>query len=695
MHNKDFLFEIGVEELPASYIQPALEQLVSSMRKSLEEKKLSFQNLERFTTPRRLAVRINKLQSEQESGTIERIGPTLEIAYREDGSLSKAAAGFLRGAGAKPEDIFEVQSPKGKKIAVKIFKKGKNTAELLPQICQKAIANISFPKLMKWDSCKQTFARPIRWLVAIFGEEVVKFSYAQVQTDKISYGNRYLKLENPIEIPHPALYEDKLAQVSVIPSFKIRRTTIAQQLQQIFQNRAENLVEDTKLLDTVTNLVESPQAVLAEFDEKYLALPEKIITSTLSQHQKYFSVKNKDGSLCNKFVFISNGDPKYSELIKLGNEKVITARLEDAEFYFKEDTKQPLEKLVPKLANVTFQADLGSLWEKTERIQAIAEFICKKLELAEPERKKALRAAFLCKADLVTNMLGEKEFTKLQGYIGSKYALLNQEPPEVAAAIYQHYQPRGQNDTLPASLTGAIVAIADKIDTVAGIMGIGMLPTGSNDPFALRRAANGIVQIIGEKKLQLDLHQLIEAAYDNLKNKLPKPDNNKQKVYEYFKQRVHWYLQQSNIDYDVIESVMHIDYADIPDLKQRALALQKFKADPNFDKLVIGFKRVSNIISETGELKELNTSLLQEKAEKKLYENYLILKAKVEDYLPKKNYSKILQELVNFRTMIDNFFDEVLVNVEDSKLRQNRYSLLKLIRELFLKVADIALIVVD
>jgi glycyl-tRNA synthetase beta chain len=695
MQSKDFLFEIGVEELPAGYIKPALQKMESSLQNSFKEYKLKYKNFELFCTPRRLAVRVNSLQSEQENETIKRVGPTSQIAYNEDGSLSKAALGFLRGAGASAADIYEVETPKGNKIAVKIFKKGKSTQDLLPDICQKAITNINFPKLMKWGTCKQTFARPIRWLVAIFEEDLVNFSYAGVATDKTSFGNRFLKLENPVAITSAADYETKLNKVGVVSSFWKRKMEIENQLEHLFQNRDEQLVQDTKLLEIVTNLVESPQAVLADFDGKYLALPDKIITSTLSQHQKYFSVQNKDGSLCNKFVFISNGDPQFSKIIKQGNEKVIKARLEDAEFYFKEDTKQPLEKFVPKLADVTFQAELGSLWEKTERVQAVVKFICKEMQLANATCKNALRAAFLCKADLVTNMLGEKEFTKLQGYMGSKYALLSKEDPKVAAAIYEHYQPRGQNDDLPASLPGAIVAIADKIDTVTGIMGIGMLPTGSNDPFALRRAANGIVQIIGDKKLDIDLHQLIETAFANLNPKLPKQYNNKNKVYEYFKQRVHWYLKQSKLDYDVIDSVMHINYADIPDLKQRALDLQKFKANPNFDKLVVGFKRVSNIISEQKNFSELNTQLLQENAEKQLYEQYLALKAKVEEHLPQKNYSQIMQELVSFRTHIDNFFDEVLVNVEDNDLRQNRYTLLKLIRELFLKVADIALIVFE
>ncbi|MDY6914854.1 MAG: glycine--tRNA ligase subunit beta [Candidatus Cloacimonadota bacterium] len=695
MQNKDFLFELGVEELPAGYIKPALDKLVNSFQDHLNQYNLAYKKIIPFSTPRRLTIIIEQLQTQQKDQTIERVGPTTKIAYNEDGSLSKAAEGFLRGAGAGPGDLYEVDSNKGKKIAVKINKKGENTNDILPKICPEAIATINFPKIMRWGNCKKTFARPIRWIVAILGKEIIKFSYANIESGNTSYGNRYIKLNNPVEVNFPAEYEKKLKSMSVIADFTKRKDEIEVQLDKMFENRSENIVEDTKLLNIVNNLVEFPYAVLAQFEKKYLNLPEKIITSTLSQHQKYFAVKDADGRLTNNFVFISNGDPKYSELIKLGNEKVIKARLEDAQFYFKEDTKKPLESYLPKLKDVTFQAELGTLWEKTNRIKNIVEFVANKLKVDNKTKKNALRAALLCKADLVTNMLGEKEFTKLEGYVGSKYALISNEDPEVASAIYEHYQPKGQNDALPQSLVGAIVAIADKIDTVAGIIAIDMIPTGSNDPFALRRAANGIVQIIGDKKLDLDLHQLIETAYENLNSKLENENNNKQEVYNYFKQRVKWYLLQNNLDYDVIDSVMHIDYADIPDLKQRALDMQKFKEKPEFNKLVIGFKRVSNILSDQKEFLPFQPELLQETAEKMLYEKYLILKQNIEELLPHKDYEKIMFKLVEFGKYIDIFFDEVLVNTENEKLRKNRYSLLLLLRKLFLKVADIALIVVN
>ncbi|HHE38273.1 MAG TPA: glycine--tRNA ligase subunit beta, partial [Candidatus Cloacimonetes bacterium] len=357
--------------------------------------------------------------------------------------------------------------------------------------------------------------------------------------------------------------------------------------------------------------------------------------------------------------------------------------------------KQSLETFVPKLKDVTFQEKLGSLFDKTERILKLADFILKQELLDEDISRRTLRTAYLCKADLVTTMLGEKEFTKLQGYIGMEYADKSGEEPGVPTAIFEHYLPRGQNDRLPNTIAGSLIAIADKMDTVCGIFGVNMIPTGSNDPFALRRAANGIVQIIDKNNFEINLHSLIDQAFSELKNKLEKPDNNKDKVYSFFKQRIKWLLQQKEIDYDVIDSVMHIDFSNIPDLIKRAEVLQKFKQREDFIRLVLGFKRVSNIITEVDEFKEINTTLFQEDTEIKLFEKFLSLKEIINKKLLQKDYDSVLNELVDFSSFIDNFFDDVMVNVEDKNLRNNRYHLLSKIRELFLKVADLAKIVVE
>ncbi len=691
MDRKDFLFELGVEEIPVAYIADAVKTIKDYFESALKQANLEFDELKIFSTPRRFAIKINSLQTQQKDKVIERIGPTREMAYDSSGKLTKAALGFLRGAGAEEKDLTIKQTPKGEKIAVKKEIKGLPAISILKDLIKSTITEIKFQKSMRWGSSRTSFARPIRWLLVLFGDDIIDLEFDNIKSGNITFGNRFQKLDNPVEINSIDEYESKLASVFVIPDRKKRKQIIIKQMTELFINSNEKVIEDSKLLETVTDLVEFPTAVIGEFAEKYLTLPKKVVTSTLSEHQKYFSVSRKGGKLSNKFLFISNGDPNYSDLIKLGNEKVITARLEDAEFFYREDTAQPLETFVQKLSEVTFQQKLGSVSEKTERIMEITKFICDELKLDNNIIKIVLRGAKLCKADLVTQMLGEKEFTKLQGYIGHQYALRSGEEKEVALAIEEHYQ----NGNKKMSLVGSVIAIADKIDTICGIIGVNLLPTGSKDPFALRRAANGVVQIISNNEFEIDIHKLINRSFELLEVKLDKPENNKDVVYDFFKQRVNWLLKQEQIDYDIIESVMHIDHSNIHDLVRRAEALQELKTQQDFIKLVLGFKRVSNIIAEVKTTSKVKQELLQEETEKTLYMKCGVLEKEIFNLLPEKNYKKILEMLVKFGSVIDSFFDDVLVNVEDEDIKQNRYNILIRIRELFLQVADLSKLVVE
>lgn len=695
MSNKDFLFELGLEEIPAGYIAAAIKKLSDHFANQLKDAKLAYKEMIQYSTPRRFAIKIIGLQTEQNDEIIERIGPAKMAAYDTEGNLSKAALGFLRGAGAEAEDLFIKETPKGEKIAVKKEIKGKTAEEILQQIIIDVIPKINFPKSMRWGSGILAFARPIRWLLVLFGDDVLSVEFNGLKAGQISYGNRFQKLNNPVEITSIDNYESCLKSVFVIPNRAVRKQMIEDQLKRVFVRSKNEIVPDLGLLEIVTDLVEYPTAVIADFNEKYLKLPQKVIISTLSQHQKYFAVKDKKGKITNQFVFISNGDANYSDLIKLGNEKVITARLEDADFFYKEDTSISLENFVDKLDEVTFQEQLGSLKDKTNRIVKSVEYITKILESSREITADAKRGALLCKADLVTLMLGEKEFTKLQGYMGMEYARKSGENETVARTIYEHYLPRGERDGLPSSEAGAIVAIADKLDTVCGIIGVDMIPTGSKDPFALRRAANGIVQIIDSFSFEFDLFKLIDSVFENLRSKLSKPDNNKDVVYDFFRQRANWLLKQKEIEYDVIDSVTHIDPTNIPDIIHRAKALQNFKKQEDFIKLVLGFKRVSNIIAEVKETSPVKMDLLQEEMEQILYANYLKLKINIEKLLPEKNYQEILSLLVEFGSTIDKFFDDVLVNVDELQIKQNRYNILANIRKLFLQVADLSKLVVD
>jgi len=704
MDKKNFLFELGVEEIPAAYIYGAVKTIKDHFVTNLKKANLDYDELQIFSTPRRFAIKISLLQTQQKDEIIEQTGPTKEIAYDKDGNLTSAALGFLRSAEANEKDIIIKNTSKGEKIAIKRDVKGKSAEDILQQIILEVIPKINFPKSMKWGNSKLTFARPIRWLLALFGNDVLNLEFENIKSGNITFGNRFQKLYNPIKINMIDEYEEKLKSVFVIPDrgkrFKLIQVGIEENLNSIqneYHDKLDYVDNKEKLINIVTDLVEYPTPILSEFDIKYLELFNNIpnvIILTLSEHQKYFPIV-ENGDLTNKFIIIGNGNPEYKELIKLGNNKVVNARLADAEFYYNEDTKISLENYVPKLKEVIFQSKLGTLFEKTERIKNITSFLCDELDINGEVKKHSLRAAHLCKADLVTLMLGEKEYTKLQGMVGYEYALKSEEDIKVATAIFSHYMPRSNHDSLPIGKEGAILAIADKIDTICGIIGVDMIPTGSKDPFALRRAANGVVQIISNNKFDIDIHKLIDRSFELLKSKLDKPENNKDVVYGFFEQRVNWLLKQKQIDYDIIDSVMHIDHSDIPDLVTRAEALQELKKRDDFIKLVLGFKRVSNIIAEVKEISNVKQEMLQEEMEQNLYTQYLDLKIKIEKLLPDKNYKKILEELVEYGNTIDNFFDEVLVNVEDAEIKQNRYNILSCIRELFLRIADLSKLVVD
>ena len=693
MHS--FLFELGTEELPDNVIVPAIGNLETSLIKMLEANAIPFASLNTFCTPRRMAILLHGLPHKQEDAEILKTGPAVSIAYTAEGELSPAGKGFLKKLGAGEEDSFIEHSPKGDFLAARFVQKGKETMELLRDWMPAAITQIPLPKKMIWQHPNLGFSRPIRWIVALWDKSVIELDFYGIKADRLSFGNRYLGRDTALIIKDASAYEATLLDAAVMPARESRKAMIAKQLDEIFNTQPYRVGEDERLLDTVCNLIEFPTAVVGEFDQKFLVLPEKIITSTISQNQKYFSVYDAAGNLANKFVFISNGDPAYSELIRSGNEKVVRARLEDAMWFYSEDCKRPLESYVSQLEDVVFQSQLGTLAAKTARLQKLCAHICESLALSPDARARAERTALLCKADLVTLMLGEKEFTKLQGYMGKQYALASGEDHEVADGIYEHYMPRGSNDDLPQSLSGAICAVADKLDTVCGIIGIGMLPTGSADPFALRRAAGGVVQILAHRKWNIHPEALIGFALSVLREQVQLAPEAEDKIKKFFEQRVVWLMKELGIAYDVVAAVMHTTYSSLDDLIARARALDALKKEESFIRLVIGFKRVANIIADNSLFENLNPSLLEAGAETELYNGLLGLSGDISRALTELDYASALAHLVRYGKLIDTFFDDVLVNCEDAVLRANRYALLAKIKAEFLRVADLSLIVVD
>ncbi|HNQ39342.1 MAG TPA: glycine--tRNA ligase subunit beta [Candidatus Cloacimonas sp.] len=695
MEQSRFLLELGCEELPEKQIEIACNSISSFFGTFLKSNKLHCSSYKVSGTPRRIYLEALELDSHQKDEEILKTGPLVNIAYDEEGNLTPAGKGFLKRSQVKEEAIFIQETEKGKFLAVKYIKKGLATVELLKDWITEMIVQIPFEKKMAWSQLGLTFSRPLRWFLVLWDNLPLELDFGGIPCGNITYGNRFLGLDKAITINKAEDYIPKLREQKVIADIEERRKEIINQLAAIFPEGDFKVIEDRELVETVVNLVEFPTAVIGEFEEKYLSLPDKIIISTISQTQKYFAVQNNEGKLSNKFIFISNGNPSASKIIRKGNEKVVKARLADALWYWNEDTKHPLEYWTKYLDKVIFQAKLGTMSDKTKRIMQLVNAVTDELNITEEQKKKAIRCAKLCKADLVTNMLGEKEFTKLQGYIGKQYALASGEDSEIAEGIFEHYLPRGSGDKLPSTMCGAIVAIADKMDTVAGIIGIGMMPTGSGDPFALRRAANGIVQIISYRKWDLDLFTLANKALTLIEKQTELDKKANQNVHNFLEQRIEGLLKTNGIAYDVIDSVMHIDKSHIHDLENRAKALNALKGKEDFIHLVIGFKRVANIIAETKDFVTFNKEKLVEQEEINLYEALQTLHQDIDAALQNKDYPLALQYLIKFGKVIDAFFDRVLVNCEDDELRNNRHSLLKEVKKEFLRVADLSLIVLE
>lgn len=692
---RDLLLELGVEELPATHLLPAEDYIRSALEKLLQDSGLSYTGLQVSSTPRRLFALVWAVQEKQSDARIKRVGPAKSVAFDAAGNLTPAGAGFLRKNSANPEDLSTETTDKGEFVVLDLLQPGKATADILRDWIPDLIPRIPFPKTMLWNESRLAFSRPLRWICLLWGEEVLKIGISGLSSNNCSYGNRYLGLDTPVQINTPAEYLPRLRQAAVLADRIERRKVLYQSLGEAVGAPGLHIVPDERLIDTVTDLVEYPTAVAAGFDAAFLQLPDKIITSTISQNQKCFSVLDQEGRLVNRFVFVSNGDPNCADLIRCGNEKVVAARLADALWYFREDTRVPLESFLPRLEEVVFQSQLGSMAAKTRRIHYLAGQICAQLGLTGEQAQLVLRTALLCKADLVTTMLGEKEFTKLQGYIGQQYALACGEPEEVAAGIYEHYQPRGSNDSLPQTTSGAVVALADKLDSVCGIIGIGLLPTGSADPYALRRAANGVIQIIVDRGWPVMLGDLLDRALASVAQDAELTLSARDTVQHFFRQRVEYMLRQLDLDYDVADSVMRFSLDSLPQLRKRATALQSFRQREDFLRLVIGYKRVANIIDQAEAFAPLQIELFQARQERDLHDGLQNLRQDLDARLKAEDFTGAISCLVTYGLLIDSFFDAVLVNCEDQALRDNRYALLNLIKHEFLRVADIAQIVFE
>ena len=665
----NFLFEIGLEELPARYVDQAEKDLKKIIENELKAERIKFSEIESFSTPRRVTAIIKDLAEKQDDLDKKSVGPSVEIAYK-DGQITKAGEGFVKSQGATVDDIKIIENEKGKYISIEKFIAGKNTREILPEILKNAIKKIEFEKSMKWADRTFRFVRPIKWFVTLFDNgEILPFEFEGLKGGNKTRGMRYFASQD-IEINNPLDYEKILLENFVIVDGEKRREEILKSIRENGEKDGDTAIINKYLLDEVVNVVEYPYAIKGEFSKDYLELPEDIITITLETHQRYFPVKDKDGKLSNKFIVIRNA-PEYSETVKKGNEKVVEPRLADAKFFFDEDLKNKFADNVEKLKEVTFQKDMGTIFEKVKRSEKIAEYLISELNLND-KKENIIRTVDLAKADLVSNVIGEKEFTKLQGFMGSVYAEKQGEDKDVALGIFEHYLPRYQGDELPTTVEGAIAGIADKMDTIIGCFSVGLKPTSSKDPYALRRATQGIIQVVLNSKLSFDYKELIGKAYEifSADKKVLEKDVVKD-VTEFFKQRIINVLSEK-YKKDLINYEINLE-SNVVELDKKLSELLKLSQTENFEILINLLKRVKNIVKDE---KNITTDVIFELFESKEEKALLDFANKLES-MENNEFPNYIEELLNNADTINQFFDNVIINVDNGKLRTNRIALLK------------------
>ncbi|EHV0152735.1 glycine--tRNA ligase subunit beta [Enterococcus faecalis] len=691
---KDLLLEIGLEEMPAHVVTPSRIQLEEKVIKFLDEHHLDYETVQSFATPRRLAVKVTAIPEKQADVEEEVKGPAKKIALDAEGNWSKAAQGFVRGQGVTTEDIVFKELNGVEYVYVTKFTKGQSAKEVLTKL-NDVITSLTFPITMHWANYDFEYIRPIHWIVALLDDEVIPFKVLDVTTGQTSRGHRFLG--DDVTFQHANEYEAKLKEQFVVVQPNERKQMIVDQANALAAEKNWQLALDEELLEEVTNLVEYPTAFVGSFDEKYLSVPDEVLVTSMKEHQRYFEVRNDQGLLMPHFIAVRNGDNVHLENVIKGNEKVLIARLEDAEFFYNEDKKLTIEACVEKLKNVTFHEKIGSIYEKMQRVALIAQIIGRKVGLSEEELEDLKRASEIYKFDLVTNMVGE--FPELQGIMGEKYALLQGEKPAVATAIREHYLPTSSEGELPETAIGAVLALADKLDSVFSFFSVGMIPTGSNDPYALRRQTYGVIRIIEDKGWTFPLVQLQTEVDEAVNQDVEKYgvllNEGQAEVVEFVKARLRQLLMTKNVRHDIIDAVVSAEQADLSKLFASANILKSRFEDQDFKPSMEALTRVINLAKKGQELlgdteEGIDPSLFENKAEKELYQAVNDLSEAFATRTIAENY----EALVNLRPLIDAYFNETMVMVEDEKVKQNRLKQLMQIAKMALSIASLDLLIV-
>ncbi len=687
MSQRDLLLEIGLEEMPARFVTSSMNSLKEKVEVWLNEKQLQYSAVEAFSTPRRLAVLVSQLDEAQKDIEEEAKGPAKKIALDEKGEWSKAAIGFTRGHKASVEDIYFKEINGVEYVHIKKFIKGQATIDLLPGL-KDIILSLSFPKNMRWANNDLRYIRPIKWMAALFGDKVIPFSITGVETDRKSTGHRFLGEE--ISFSAPNEYKEALLGQFVIVNPEERKAAILSQIKKIEEENDWVIPIDTDLLEEVNNLVEYPTALYGKFEESFLELPNEVLITSMKEHQRYFPVMSKDKRLLPFFITVRNGDQNHLDKVAKGNEKVLRARLADAAFFYKEDQKQDIEKLLLRLQSIVYHEEIGTLSEKVARVQSLTNKIAEKLEFSAEEKKNADRAAQISKFDLVTNMV--YEFPELQGLMGEKYAGQKGEAPAVAKAINEHYMPRHADDETASSNEGAALAIAEKLDTIVSFFAIGMIPTGSQDPYALRRQATGVVQTLMDKDWNLTVEELVGLALENVKDIAKASEHELLKnIIDFFKARIKHILQEEGIRYDLIDAVLGDELGSPASLLRKANVLDSHKDDVGFKNGIEALARVINISKKAESKGQVDPSLFENNDERNLFNAVQSVKDKLTADTDEKTYFQLLTSL---ETIIASYFDNTMVMADNPSLKENRLNQMTELAEVIKKFAYVSEILV-
>lgn len=706
------LLEIGTEELPAGYIDPALAFLARATSGALQDARLEHGAIQTWGTPRRLVLVVEHVADGQPDREEEVTGPRADIAWDKEGNLSKAGAGFLRGRGLSPEAAYRKETPKGEVIAAVVREQGQPAERVLPKLLEELIGKIPFPKTMRWTDGKTAFARPVRWLLALHGNAPLALQFGTLTSGRVTYGHRFHAPE-PIEVASVEAYAPSLEKAHVVLDKAARKDQILHQAKELAKEAGGTLLEDPALLDEVANLVEKPWPLLGRFDERFLEVPKELLLSEMREHQRYFGIVDAAGDLLPAFIVVAGSEPENPGQVAAGNARVLRARFEDGAFYFHEDKKSPLADRVPALEKVVFQRKLGTLLDKTQRIVGIVDQLCATLKIEGDTRAHALRAAELCKADLISGVVGE--FPELQGTMGRYYAALAGERPEVATAIEEHYAPRQANAALPTTVPGALVGAADRLDTLVGILGIGKAPSGSADPFALRRAAIALLRIFLHQGWTCSLAEVVGRVRGALADRLDLDAVTlEQQTLEFFRTRLRGVLVERCEERDlpgandIVDATLGAGFANLPDADARTQALARLRAKDlaSFASLSATFKRVGNILSKArsggviGEEVAMDRQALSLPAEVELHD--AIVKTSATGAGAREDaeslvayYERTLTEVAALQPFVAKFFDDVLVMDEDERVRNARLALLSAVEQRLREVADFTKIQIE